>query len=120
MQPNIAKTGFGWIQVEDKKIRHDIVIRLNGGVEKRKKKLSKAIYGTSHIISLDEIKVVYEGGAAWLLIGSGQQGLVELSDEARAYLEAAGVAVEILPTPQAIQRWNAAEGPGIALFHVTC
>ena len=33
---------------------HDIVIRLNGKIKKRKKKLSKQQYGTSHTVSLAE------------------------------------------------------------------
>jgi hypothetical protein len=52
-------------------LAHDVIIRLNGQPEKRKKKLSKAIYpqdtlkgcGTSHIISLAEAEHVFEKGA---------------------------------------------------------
>jgi hypothetical protein len=65
---------------------HDVLIRLGGKVEKRKKKLSKAVYGTSHTISLAEAKHVYQKGAARLLIGAGQHGTVALSQEAAAYL----------------------------------
>ena len=79
MKPQIDDTKFGSITVDGKKIRHDVVIRLNGDVEKRKKKLSKALYGTSHVISLDEAKHVYQDGAERLIIGSGQSGLVKLS-----------------------------------------
>ena len=50
MEPNINSTKFGLITVAGEKYDHDILIRLNGRVEKRKKKLSKDIYGTSHII----------------------------------------------------------------------
>ncbi len=49
-----------------------MVIRLSGAIKKRKKKLSKAVYGTSHTISLDEAKQIYEDGAERLIIGSGQ------------------------------------------------
>lgn len=33
-----------------------MLIRLDGKVKKRKKKLSKAVYGTSHLVSLEEAK----------------------------------------------------------------
>ncbi|MCP4541646.1 MAG: hypothetical protein GY832_31320 [Chloroflexi bacterium] len=120
MKPKIDKTEFGWILIEDNKFEHDVIIRLGGEVKKRKKKLSQAIYGTSHTISLDEAKHVYEEGAEQLVIGAGQFGLVELSDEAADYFEHHGCRVVLHPTSQAIQAWNEAEGDVIALFHVTC
>jgi len=60
MKPKIDKTKFGMITISGTKYENDVIIRLDGRVEKRKKKLSKAIYGTSHIISLDEAKYIYE------------------------------------------------------------
>ena len=99
---------------------HDVLIRLSGQVKKRKKKLSKAIYGTSHILSLDEAKHVYEDGAQRLMIGTGQYGNVRLSEEAADYFKRKHCQVELLPTPEAIRAWNEAEGTVIGLFHVTC
>ena len=55
MKPTINDTTFGSITVNDTTYDHDIIIRQNGNVEKRKKKLSKAMYGTSHTVSLDEM-----------------------------------------------------------------
>ncbi len=89
-------------------------------MKKRQKKLSKAIYGTSHVISLDEARHVYEQGAERLIVGAGQYGLVELSDEAAAFFAEQGCQVELLPAPQAVEAWNEAQGAVIALFHVTC
>jgi hypothetical protein len=120
MKPKIDKTEFGWILIEEIPFEHDVIIRLSGQVKKRKKKLSKAIYGTSHTISLDEARYVYEEGAERLIVGAGQYGLVGLSDEAADYFERQGCQVELLPTPKAIQVWNEAEGAVIGLFHVTC
>ena len=120
MKPRINKTEFGSIIIEGLPFTHDVFIRLDGQVKKRKKKLSKAVYGTSHTISLDEAKHVYEEGAERLIIGAGQYGLVALSDEAADYFERLGCQVELSPTPQAIQVWNESEGDAIGLFHVTC
>jgi len=50
-KPIVEGTGFGFIDVDGERISHDILIRLDGEVIKRKKKLSKEIYGTSHTIS---------------------------------------------------------------------
>jgi hypothetical protein len=120
MKPKIDGTSFGSITIEGKTFEHDVLIRLGGAVKKRKKKLSKALYGTSHVLSLDEAKHVYQEGAESLIVGSGQSGLVELSDEAATYLERKGCTVTVLPTPKAIKTWNKAKGVVIGLFHVTC
>ena len=120
MKPTISDTGFGYVIIEGSRIEHDIVIRLSGKVKKRKKKLSKAVYGTSHTISLDEAKYVYQKGAERLIVGAGQYGFVELSDEAAGYFERKGCEVDLRPMKEAIQAWNEAEGAVIGLFHVTC
>jgi hypothetical protein len=120
MKPAITETGFGYITIGGSKIEHDIIIRLSGKVKKRKKKLSKAVYGTSHTISRDEAEHIYEDGAARLIIGSGQDGMVTLSDEAAGFFKARQCKVIIEPTPEALTSWNRARGQVIGLFHVTC
>ena len=120
MKPRIDGTTFGSITIEGETFEHDVTIRLNGKVKKRKKKLSKAVYGTSHVLSLEEAKHVYQKGAERLIVGTGQSGLVELSEEAADYFRRKGCHVELLPTRQAIEAWNEAEGAVIGLFHVTC
>ena len=120
MQPRIDRTRFGSVTIDRKVYEHDVLIRLGGEVEKRRKQLSKAVYGTSHIISLAEARHVYQQGAALLLIGAGQDGTVTLSEEAAAYFERHGCQVQLLPTPEVIPVWNQAEGAVIGLVHVTC
>jgi len=120
MKPRIDSTKFGAITVAGETFEHDVIIRLDGEVKKRKKKLSKAIYGTSHIISVDEAKYTYEDGAERPIIGTGQSGMAELSDEAADYFKRKNCPVELLPTPKAIRAWNDAQGAVIGLFHVTC
>lgn len=120
MEPLIDQTVFGSITIAGTRYEHDVLIRLNGQMEKRKKKLSKAVYGTSHIVSLDEAKHVYEKGAKHLIIGTGQYGNVRLSDEAADYFNRKDCHVELQPTPDAIQVWNKAQGAVIGMFHVTC
>jgi hypothetical protein len=120
MKPRIDGTKFGSITIEGKTTRHDVLVRLDGEVTKRKKKLSKAVYGTSHIISLEEAKHVYQDGAGRLIVGTGQNGLAKLSEEAAEYFRRKECRVELLPTPEAIKAWNEADGAVIGLFHITC
>ena len=120
MEPRIDGTTFGLVTVDGQLYKRDIIIRLSGKVKKRKKKLSKAVYGTSHTISLDEAKHVYQKGAERLIVGAGQFGFVELSDEAAAYFDKKGCRVDLRPMKEAMEVWNEAEGAVIGLFHVTC
>lgn len=120
MKPKIEATSFGSITIDGQKIGSDIVLSLDGSIKKRKKKLSKRIYGTSHTISLDEAKHVYEDGAELLIVGTGQYDSVRLSEEAKAYLKKRDCRVKLAATPEAIRLWNKAKGRAIGLFHVTC
>jgi hypothetical protein len=120
MKPTIDRTMFGSVTIKGQQYHRDVIIRLDGRIKKRKKKLSKAIYGTSHTISLDEAKHVYQKSAERLIIGGGQYGLVELSPEASEYFARKRCQVDLMPMKEAIVAWNDAEGRVIGLFHVTC
>jgi hypothetical protein len=98
----IENTTFGSITVDGKTYEHDVLIRLSGEVVKRKKKLSKKYYGTSHVLSKDEAKFVFERGCNQLIVGSGQMGNVRLSPEAEAYFAKKDCKVLLRPTPEAI------------------
>lgn len=119
-RPRCCGTDFGWIEIDGEHYEHDVLIRLDGTVEKRKKRLSKRIYGTSHTISLDEAKHVYEKGARVLVVGTGQGDIVRLSPEAEGYFQRRGCTVQLLATPAALGVWNGAGEHAIGLFHVTC
>ena len=83
----IDRSEFGSITVDGKTYDHDVMIGLSGRVSKRKKKLSKQQYGTSHVVSKAEVKAVFEKGCDVIIIGSGQEGNVHLSPEAENYFE---------------------------------
>jgi hypothetical protein len=116
----IDSTIFGAITIDGKTYEHDVVVRLSGAVVKRKKKLSKTLYGTSHVLSKDEAKFLFEKGCDQIAIGSGQIGNVHLSPEAGAYFERKGCEVVLKPTPEAIRLFNRSRANRIGLFHVTC
>jgi hypothetical protein len=97
---------------------HGVVVRLSGEVVKRKKKLWKKYYGTSHILS--KAKFVFEKGCEQLIVGSGQMGNVRLSPEAEAYFAKKNCKVLLQSTPEAIHVFNRSTARKIGLFHVTC
>lgn len=116
----IEGTTFGAITIDGKTYDHDVVIRLSGEIIKRKKKLSKRLYGTSHTLSEDEARFVFEKGCDEIITGSGQMGNVHLSPEAKAYFEKHGCKVLLKPTAEAITAFNRSHGKKVGLFHVTC
>ena len=116
----IDGTTFGEITIDGNTYDHDVVIRLSGEIAKRKKKLSKKLYGTSHTLSKDEAKFIFEKGCEQIIIGSGQLGNVHLSQEAEAYFKKHGCKVRLEPTAQAIDVFNQSHRKKIGLFHVTC
>ncbi len=116
----IDATEFGSITVDGETYHHDVIIRLSGKVEKRRKRLSKEEYGTSHIISKEEAKFVFEDGCDLLIVGAGEQGNVRLSPEASEYFDKKRCRVLLQPTPEAIRAFNRSREKKIALMHVTC
>ena len=120
MESRIDAAGFGTITVDGKVIKHDIVITLNGEVRRRSKQLSKAVYGTSHTLSLAEAEATYESGAHSLIIGCGHFDRLRLSPEAEAFLTSEACTVELRPTRKAARLWNESSGPAVGLFHITC
>ncbi len=116
----VEGTEFGSITIDGTTYPHDVLIRLSGEVEKRKKRLSKKIFGTSHIVSLEEAEFVYEKGSERLFLGTGQHDSVRLSREAAGFFTRKHCEVLADATPQAIAAFNRAKGRKIGLFHVTC
>jgi hypothetical protein len=116
----IERSEFGSITIDGKTYDHDVTIGLSGRVRKRKKKLSKRQYGTSHVLSKEEAKTVFEKGCDLIVIGSGQEGNVRLSPEAETYFAKKGCKVLLQPTQEAIQSFNRSAKRKIALMHVTC
>jgi hypothetical protein len=120
VKPFIEDTSFGSITVAGKTYEHDVVINLKGEVNKRKKKLSKEIYGTSHKVSLKEAGYIMNEEAELVIIGNGQYGVLELSEEARDFFRGKKCKTKILPTPEAVKAWNKESGKVVGMFHVTC
>lgn len=116
----IDGTTFGEIIINGETYDHDVVIRLSGEIVRRKKKLSKRLCGTSHVLSKDEAKFLFEKGCEQIIIGSGQFGNVHLSPEAEAYFAKHDCEVLLKPTAEAIGAFNRSRAKKVGLFHVTC
>ena len=84
---------------------------MNGNVKKRKKKLSKVRYGTSHTVSVEEAEHIYDDGAEQVIVGTGQHGVLKLSEEAEGFFQDHGCSVQALPTPDAVTSVERGRGP---------
>lgn len=120
MKNHIDSVSFGSIIVNGKPYNHDILIGCDGKVSKRKKKLSKQVFGTSHVISQAEAEYVFSNDAEGIIIGAGHSGMVILSIEATDFFRSKNWKVILLPTPEAVDAYNNSSEKFIGLFHVTC
>lgn len=113
----INKTGFGWIEIDNRRYNTDIIIYPDGTIENRYKEFK----GDNHIISKWEIeKVIKDEQPDVVIIGTGQAGIVSVLDETKKFLFKKGIKLIAEPTPQAIQSFNCIVEKKCAIFHVTC
>ncbi|MGQ9707555.1 MAG: MTH938/NDUFAF3 family protein [bacterium] len=112
----LKATGFGWIETDKARFDYDIVINPEGRIESRFTGQVK----DSHVIGLQEVKRLLADSRARLVIGSGQEGIVQVSAEAREFLKKNSIEFQIAPTPEAILLYNQLPEPKAAIFHVTC
>lgn len=118
--PKITGTEFGVITLGKATYEKDIYILADGEVKKRKKKLAREVYGTAHKIGPGELKKLCNGRPKIVFIGTGHQGVAELTDEGRQYLQQRGIDYAALPTPEIIASYNKCRRPKAALIHITC
>ncbi len=120
MKPHINSVTFNLIDVDDDLYNFDILIRLDGTVIKRNKKLSKQALGTGHMLSLEEAKYSFEEGAEVFIVGSGIEGMLDIAEDAEEYISSQHCEIIRKETPEAIHLYNKEKRKAIGLFHVTC
>ena len=120
MHLHIDSAAFGSIVIEGTRYDHDVVIRSDGSVEKREKKLSKSATGTGHLVSVEEAEHIWKDGVTTVVVGTGHKGVLKLSAEAREFFELMKCEIVMNRTPIVIRSWNRLTDNAIGLFHVTC
>jgi len=97
----------------------DIVIHANGWPTIRGSTvLDWTVQSKAHFVALAEIEGLLKEGPDVLIIGTGYDNMVQVEEEI-----AVMPAVEILPTPQAVRRYNELRDEGkrvAAIIHSTC
>jgi len=118
--PTINDTQFGEVTIDDEVYSFDVIIRADGKIEKRNKKIAQELFGTSHSLGEQELEDVIKGKPRVLIVGAGQDGCLDLTKEGKSFLEKAHVDYQIAPTPEAIKLYNTTDERKACLIHVTC
>ncbi|MBS7620829.1 hypothetical protein KEJ32_01705 [Candidatus Bathyarchaeota archaeon] len=112
--------GFGWIIVDGKKHRHDVVIFPSGEVKRRKGGF--LMFG-SHSFKREEFEELCKDKMDFLIVGTGTNGVATISGEAQRLLDELKVETIVLPSLEAVKKFNefASHGKKVgAIIHVTC
>ncbi len=126
----LEETGFGYIVVNGKRHNYDIVLYPSGEVRRRRKDLSKKYrdrYGHTPL-SREELELYIEeaGDIEYLVIGTGQYGVLPLTPDTTKYieeLEEKGIKIIIDKTPNilsTISRLKEENKKVLAIIHTTC
>ena len=111
---------FGSITVDGKKYRRDLFLLPDGAVKQRKGGIWK--FG-GHTFKKEEIEELSRTGAEVMVVGIGTDSQAKLSSEARSFAEQAKLELHILPSDQAVTKFNGLLEQGkkvAALIHITC
>lgn len=114
------RSEFGWIEIDNVRYDHDVVIHLDGSVTKRSKKRSKELksaYGHTPL-SDHELEVLKKEKPEIVYIGTGQYGDLPITPEAKMILRQ--FETVILPTPEILDMVKKERRALIAIIHVTC
>lgn len=116
----IDSFSFGSIVVDGKKYRRDLIFLPDGTIKRRKGGFW--MFG-DHNITKEEIEELFQSGAEVALIGIGTSSRALVSDEAKKYFEETNLDLSILPSTDAVGKWNQMLDQGkkvAALIHITC
>jgi len=119
--PHVDSTKFGEIIIDNK--RYGQVLIIGDSVKERDAEKLTALFGTTHKIGDWETKSLLEENPEVIIIGTGQDGMLEVDKNFLARTAAGGREVITTVTPEAVKLYNekAAAGKRVnALIHTTC
>jgi len=119
--PKIDSTKFGEIVIAGKKYSQVLIIG-EKIIERDYDKLKK-LFGTAHKIADWEIAMLLSSDSEVIVIGTGQDGLLEVDNEFLKRMSGCRIKIFLDKTPQAIRIYNEQlelGGRVNALIHTTC
>lgn len=119
----IEEYKFGSITIDGKTYNHDIEVRWTGEVLNWQRQ-------EGHVFDIEDIKRAVEKNPDTIVIGTGESGLVQVTENAQKFIKEKGIELIIDRTEQATRTFNirkeeSEEEEGkqekvIGLFHLTC
>lgn len=119
----IEEYKFGFITIDGQTYRHDVGINWLGEV-------FDWLRTESHIIDAEDIIDALEQGPQTIVIGTGEQGMAQVTERAKKEITSRGIELIIDRTEQAVKTFNvrkeeSVEEEGVqekvvGLFHLTC
>ena len=75
-----------------------------------------------HVLHPADLEAVWDAAPDVLVVGQGAYGRMRVPDETRRAVERSGIELIVLPTGEAVERYNAlpAEQRAAAALHLTC
>lgn len=119
----IEEYKFGSIVINGKKYDYDVEVRWTGEVLKWRRE-------ESHFVGVEDVKRALGQCPEAIVVGTGETGLAEVSEEAKNFILEKGIRLVIDKTEEAARTFNiiareSKEEEGeqskvIGLFHLTC
>jgi len=119
----IEEYHFGSITIDGKTFEYDVEVRWTGEVLKWWRE-------ESHIIDVEDVKRAIGESPDTIIIGTGESGMAEVTEEAKKEILSGGIGLIIDKTEEAVKTFNiqkeeSTEEEGIrkkiiGLFHLTC
>ena len=110
---------FGIVEIDGKRYERDLMV-VHGRVERRHKRASRPLrdhYGHTPLSLAEPIP----WACRRLIVGTGEDGALPITDELVAEAERRGVELIAVPTPEACRLLsNADPDDTAAILHVTC
>lgn len=116
----VGNVSFGKIIVNG--LSYKDVLIVGDEVFSRNKEALRAVYGTSHFLSEEEVKKLLQGSPQAIVIGAGHSKMLQVDQQVVENLKEKCL-VYVLSTPKAIRKFNQLKKEKKkvnALFHTTC
>jgi hypothetical protein len=78
---------------------------------------------TGHSVALNDIEVLVAERPGTIVVGTGANGMMDVPEDTRRYIESNGIEIVVKRTDEAIHEYNRlrAEGADVAIaMHLTC
>jgi hypothetical protein len=117
MKLRIDDYSFGKMVVGGKEFGSDLILHPDGRIQNNWRR------SQGHNLLMEDIATVLDGVPDKLVIGTGANGMMKVSEGAMKLCKNRGIEIEVYRTTDAVTRFNKAVEAGItvaACFHLTC